>query len=65
MMNRQQAEHILDAYIQTIKFVDDEEPSIALREVILDAMTNYTTITTYPNISYTPKDTAKPPIVTY
>lgn len=42
-MNREQAEHILDAYVQTIRFVDDEEPSVALREVILDAMTEYKT----------------------
>lgn len=52
-MNRQQAEHILDAYIQTVKFVDDEEPSMALREVILDAMTEYRSSTiTVPNITY-------------
>lgn len=52
-MNRQQAEHILDAYIQTVKFVDDEEPSIALREVILDAMTEYrSSPITVPNITY-------------
>lgn len=52
-MNRQQAEHILDAYIQTIKFVDDEGPSAALREVILDAMTEYRSSTiTVPNITY-------------
>ena len=52
-MNRQQAEHILDAYLQTVKFVDDEEPSIALREVILDAMTEYRSSTiTAPNITY-------------
>ena len=52
-MNRQQAEHILDAYIQTVKFVDDEEPAMALREVILDAMTEYRSSTiTVPNITY-------------
>ena len=52
-MNRQQAEHILDAYIQTVKFVDDEEPSMARREVILDAMTEYKSSTiTVPNITY-------------
>lgn len=52
-MNRQQAEHILDAYVQTVKFVDDEEPSVALREVILDAMTEYRSSTiTVPNITY-------------
>lgn len=61
-MNRQQAEHILDAYIQTIKFVDDEEPSVSLREVILDAMTEYKTCSsssiTYPIT--TPNITPKP-----
>lgn len=57
-MNRQQAGHILDAYVQTVKFVDDEEPSVALREVILDAMTEYKTLTTtvpsttIPSITY-------------
>lgn len=52
-MNRQQAAHILDAYVQTVKFVDDEEPSVALREVILDAMTEYRTSTiTVPSITY-------------
>lgn len=52
-MNRQQAEHILDAYVQTVKFVDDEEPSIALREVILDAMTEYrSSPIAVPNITY-------------
>lgn len=52
-MNRQQAEHILDAYVQTVKFVDDEEPSMALREVILDVMTEYRSSTvTVPNITY-------------
>lgn len=55
-MNREQAEHILDAYIQTIRFVDDEEPSVALREVILDAMTEYRTsgITVTPGITWPP-----------
>lgn len=66
-MNRQQAEHILDAYVQTVKFVDDEEPSVALREVILDAMTEYKTYS-YPSITYpmtTPNINPKPyPFVT-
>lgn len=65
-MNRQQAEHILDAYVQTVKFVDDEEPSVALREVILDAMTEYRT-TYNPGITLSPWTTANPPkpLVTY
>lgn len=62
-MNRQQAEHILDAY----RLVNDEEASAALREVILDAMTEYKASTiTIPNITY-PQITPKynKPIVTY
>lgn len=57
-MNRQQAEHILDAYVKManinmVKFADDEDPSMALREVILDAMTEYKSSTiTVPNITY-------------
>lgn len=48
-MNRQQAEHILDAY----RLVNNEEASAALREVILDAMTEYKASTiTVPNITY-------------
>lgn len=52
-MNRQQAEHILDAYVRMRMRENDEydeDASDALREVILDAMTEYKTITlTAPN----------------
>ena len=42
-MNREQAGHILDAYVQSVKFIEDGELSQSLREVILDAMTGYKT----------------------
>lgn len=38
-MNRQQAEHILDGYVRMKMY--DEEATDALREIILDAMTEY------------------------
>lgn len=49
-MNREQAEHILDAYLLTCRKIDDdgiypdsesEKARDALREVILDVMTEY------------------------
>ena len=39
MMNRQQAEHILEAYINMECSGGDNNARAALREVILDAMT--------------------------
>ena len=49
-MNRQQAEHILEAYVRMRMRENDEYVFDALREVILDAMTEYKTITlTAPN----------------
>ena len=62
-MNREQAKNILDAYVSMKKFISDESDdcSEALREVILDAMTEYKVIP-YPNISY-PVSTK--PIITY
>lgn len=51
-MNRQQAEHILDAYVRIRMLEGDEEAADALREVILDAMTSYSVTTptiTWPN----------------
>lgn len=42
-MNRQQAEHILDAYVRMRMRESDEDASDALREVVLDAMTDYMT----------------------
>lgn len=40
-MNRQQAEHILDAYMRMRICESDKDASDALREVILDEMTRY------------------------
>ena len=51
-MNRQQAEHILEAYINLECSGGDNNARAALREVILDAMTSYrvtTPNTTWPN----------------
>ena len=61
-MNRQQAEHILDAYATMIEAALDGEVRSTLREVILDAMT----ITDYMPITLpiTQPWTGKP-IVTY
>lgn len=42
-MNRQQAEHILEAYVRMRMRENDEYVFDALREVILDAMTEYKT----------------------
>ena len=69
-MNRQQAEHILDAYETMIEAALDGEVRRTLREVILDAMVPSSTITLptkhrwyssdqdielhKPNINYTP-----------
>lgn len=54
-MNRQQAEHLLDAYVE-LKDIGSDCPLCAidsLREVILDAMTEYRSSTiTVPNITY-------------
>ena len=49
-MNRQQAEHILDAYVRMMMREPDKDASDALREVILDAMTSYRVTT--PNITW-------------
>lgn len=52
-MNRQHAEHILDAYVRIRTNEADKDASDALREVILDAMTEYKSSTiTLPNITY-------------
>ena len=50
-MNRQQAEHLLDAYINLENGGGDNKARQSLREVILDAMTNYETVT-YPSITW-------------
>jgi len=63
-MNRQQAAHLLDAYV-LLGEADAKDTDCAwesLREVILDAMTEYKTVTypiTVPNL------TNPHPIVTY
>lgn len=63
-MNRQQAEHILDAYVRIRMNEADKDASDALREVILDVMTEYKPSTiTVPNITYpqvTPLNYSKP-----
>ena len=52
-MNRQQAEHILDAYVRIRMNEADKDASDALRAVILDAMTEYRTSgITYPGTTY-------------
>lgn len=66
-MNRNHAEHILDAYIELYFNAKHEIAANDLREIILDAMTSYRAVT-YPNITYTPSDATQPyttkPIVT-
>ena len=51
-MNREQAEHILDAYVRMRMREYDKDASDALREVILDAMTEYRAKSNYPSITY-------------
>ena len=51
-MNREQAEHILDAYVSMRMRESDKDASDALREVILDAMTEYRAKSNYPSITY-------------
>ena len=48
-MNRQQAEHILEAYINMECSGGDNNARAALREVIIDAMASYTVAA--PNLS--------------
>lgn len=67
-MNRQQAEHILDAYVRIRTREGDEEAADALCQVILDAMTSYRVTTpsiTLPNYPLTvPNVISNKPIVT-
>lgn len=49
-MNREQAEHLLDAYVGMESCGGDDKARAALREVILDAMTSYRVTT--PNITW-------------
>ena len=55
-MNRQQSEHILDAYVLLRMLGGEEEAADALREVILDTMTTERVVkeqvvSTYPRIT--------------
>ena len=59
-MNRQQAEHILDAYVRMRMRGGDDDAVDSLREVILDAMTQYKSTSNPWTITYPPK-----PLVTY
>lgn len=54
-MNREQAEHILDAYVRMRMRESEKDASDALREVILDAMIEYkiNSSTTWPGITLT------------
>ena len=59
MMNRKQAEHLLDAYVNLENGGGDNKARQSLREVILDAMTSYSaysypiiTTTNYPNTTF-------------
>lgn len=59
MLNRKQAEHLLDAYVNMENGGGDNMARQSLREVILDAMTAYysysypiITTTNYPSITY-------------
>lgn len=60
-MNREQAENILEAYINMECSGGDNKARQSLREVILDAMTEYKpqTITTYPRITLPADNTPK------
>lgn len=58
MMNRKQAEHLLDAYVNLENGGGDNKARQSLREVILDAMEGYQsysypiiTTTNYPSIA--------------
>lgn len=52
-MNREQASNILDAYMRIWRLEVDEDAEKALRDIILDAMTQYKASTiTVPNITY-------------
>lgn len=65
-MNRKQAEHLLDAYINLENGGGDNMARQSLREVILDAMTTYYSGYSYPVITTTnhPNITWEKPVVT-
>ena len=60
-MNREQAENILEAYINMECSGGDNKARQSLREVILDAMTEYKTqrVSTYPGITLPVDNTPK------
>ena len=67
-MNRQQSEHILDAYVLLRMCGGEEEAADALREVILDAMVTERVVkeqvvSTYPRITL--PATGNPPSYPY
>ena len=64
-MNRKQAEHLLDAYVNLENGGCDNKARQSLREVILDAMTTYSAYS-YPIITTTnhPNTTWDKPVVT-
>ena len=51
-MNREQADNILEAYVTLECDGGDNKARMSLREVILDAMTEYKVKSSYPNITY-------------
>lgn len=65
MMNRKQAEHLLDAYVNLENGGGDNKARQSLREVILDAMEGYHSYS-YPVITTTnlPYTTTSKPIIT-
>jgi len=65
MMNRKQAEHLLDAYVNLENGGGDNKARQSLREVILDAMEGYQSYS-YPIITTTnhPSITWDKPVVT-
>lgn len=63
-MNRKQAEHLLDAYVNLENGGGDNKARQSLREVILDAMTEYRSYS-YPVITTNyPYTTTSKPIIT-
>lgn len=65
MLNRKQAEHLLDAYVNLENGGGDNKARQSLREVILDAMEGYQSYS-YPIITTTnyPSMTLDKPVVT-
>lgn len=65
MINRKQAEHLLDAYVNLENGGGDNKARQSLREIILDAMEGYQSYS-YPIITTTnyPNTTLDKPVVT-